>query len=191
MYIKQVVLAIAIIFGTVVSCLADQKIENRVGPFDLTDAPITESKLISQFGQGHIQADKVHGKVLGQQHTYYISNVKVWVDMRFSHVLDENLERVLEEILISRKKLCDERFEPEKPFGLLITSKGIKIGDSIDKVISIYGKPSISIEIRKNKLFSVLGEELKLQKGRVLRYLSQQPDELLFAEFYFDEDGLH
>lgn len=191
MYYKQMRIVFALILFTVVSCWANQKIETRIGPFNLAGLPVTELNFVSLFGQGHVQIDKVENKVLGQRRIYYASDEKVWVEIRFSHVLGENLERVVETILITRKKLCDEKFKPKKPFGPLITSREIKIGDSIDKVIGTYGKPSISIDVGKDKIFSVLVEDLKFQQGRVLRYLTNQPNELLFAEFYFSETGLH
>jgi hypothetical protein len=97
----------------------------------------------------------------------------------------------VEEILVTKYKLCDEKFQPSKPFGSLITSRGIQIGDSEEKIIQTYGAPSISIEIGKDKIFSVLAADLKLKEGRILRYLTNRQGELIFAEFYFNEKELH
>ena len=130
-------------------------------------------------------------EILEKKHVYYVPSERIWVEIGFSHVLDENLERYVEEVLITKQKLCDETYRPTKPFGPLVTSKGVRIGDSIDKVIKTYGAPSVSIEVGRDKISLALDEDLKLKKGRVLRYLSNRPDDLLFAEFYFDERGLH
>ena len=73
----------------------------------------------------------------------------------------------------------------------MITSRGIKVGDSFDKVIETYGKPTIAIDIGKDKLVAVLIEDLNFTEGRVLRYITDKPDELFVAEFYFNEKGLY
>jgi hypothetical protein len=191
MNFRQISANFALIFCTIVLCWADQRIETQIGRFNLAGPPVTEPKFVSQFGQGFLKTDKIGDKILGQDHIYYASDEKVWVQIRFSHVLDENLERVMEAIIVTKEKLCDERFKPKELFGPLITSKGVKIGDSIDKIIETYGKPTISIDIGKDKIFSVLVEDLKFQEGRVLRYLTNQPYKLFFVEFYFSRKGLH
>ncbi len=176
---------------TVGLCWAGEKIETRIGPLNIEDSSMTETRLISQFGEGYVRLDKYGNKVLDKKHIYYVSDEKVWIEISFSHVLDENLQRYIDAILVTKTKLCDKKFRSKEPFGPLATSKGIKIGDSIDKVISAYGKPAISIDIIKDRLFSSLVEDLKLQKGHILRYDTNQPDELYFVEFYFNGKGLH
>jgi hypothetical protein len=172
-------------------CCAIEKIETKIGPFDLAGPRMKESQLVSQFGQGWVQARRVGDKILEKKHIYYDQDGKIWVEIRLSHVLDEKLEHVVETILVSKHKLCDEKFKPTKPFSPLVTSRGIRIGDSIEKLIKAYGTPSISIEIGKDDRFSVLAEDLKFKKGQVLRYLTNRPKELIFAEFYFNGKGLH
>lgn len=179
------------IFFAVAICWATQAIETEIGPFNLSLRSLTEAKVISQFGQGCVRVKKDGNEILTKEHIYYVPNEGIWVAIRFSHVLDDKLERNMEEILVTKRKLCDNAFKPIKSFGPLVTSRGIRIGDSIDKVIKTYGTPSVNIEIGKDKIFSALGEDLKFKKGRVLRYLTNRPDELIFAEFYFDEKGLH
>lgn len=172
-------------------CWASQKIEREIGPFNLSATSITESQLVTQFGEGYVRINKVDDKILNKSRIYYSPNDNMWVEVRFSHVLDKNLKRVVETVIITKNKLCNKKFIPKKTFGSLVTSRGIKLGDSIEKVIRTYGKPSIFIEIGKDKLFSVLIEDLNIQKGCVLRYLADKPDDLLFAEFFFKEGRLH
>jgi len=191
MCLKPIITTFILIFCSFISCLANQKIETQIGLFNFAGPSIIESKFVSQFGKGFVQIDKAGDKILGKKYVYYAPQEKVWVQVKFSHVLDENLDRVMEAILVTKKKLCDERFKPRKLFGCLITSKGVRIGDSIDKVIEVYGTPTISFDIEKEKLFSVLVEDLKLKEGRLLRYLSDKPNELSFVEFYFSGRSLH
>jgi hypothetical protein len=191
MYIKKINIVVIILFCSTVLCWSGEKVEHQIGPFNLAGSPITESQLISSFGPGYVKIDKVGSMILGKEHIYYDVNEKVWVAVSLSNVLDKKLERVVEAVLVSKKKLCDEKFKPRKLFGPLITGKGIKIGDTLDKIINTYGTPSVSIDIGKDRSFSVLWDDLKLRKGRVLRYLTNQPNELLFSEFYFDGGVLH
>ena len=191
MQFRQIIIIAAILSSTVITCWAEQQImETQIGPFTLADT-LTESKFISEFGQGYVQINKVDKEILEKQHIYYASDSKVWVKIGFSHVLDAKLERDVETILVTKVKLCDKKFKPKRSFGPLVTSKGIKIGDPENKVIKTYGKPSVYIHIEKDKLFSALAEDIKFSQGRILRYLPHQPDDLLFSEFYFDKEGLN
>lgn len=191
--IRQLKIAIIfnVVFLAVVLCWGTQEIETKIGPFDLDSSSISESNIISQYGQGYVQEKKYGNEVIEKKRVYYVLSDRIWIEIGFSHVLDENLERYVEEILITKQKLCNETYKPTKPFGPLVTSKGVRIGDSFDKVIKTYGAPSVSIEVGRDKIFSALDEDLKLKKGRVSRYLPADPDKLIFAEFYFDENGLH
>lgn len=190
MNLKGYVIIFVLLIDAVTFCWADNIADTKIGVLDL-EKLTTESQFMSQYGEGNVQIEKVDNEILGKRHTYYASNSKLWVQARFSHVLGEDLESVLEAILITRRKLCNEKFKPKKPFDSLVTSKGVKIGDSISQVISIYGKPSIYIDLKKDKMFSVLQEDLKFEEGQILRYLSSKPNELLFLELYFDRKGLH
>jgi hypothetical protein len=184
---KKFIQSAIFVFFMVTLCFANNTIENQIGPFNFAGEPMTVSQLISDFGQGYVHIYRVGDRILDEEHIYYVSDQKLWVEISISHVLP----REVDSIIVTKKKLCEERFKPKKSFGPLNTSKGIKIGDSIDKVLNAYGNPTISIDIAKDKPFSSLVEELKLKSGKVLRYLPNQPDELLFAEFYFNAEGLH
>jgi hypothetical protein len=166
-------------------------VESKIGVFNFDSVQIRESLLVSQYGQGYVHQTKIGSETLEKSRTYFVADENVWIETHLSHVLDENLECNVEAILITKKKLCDKRFQPIKSFGPLVTSKGVRIGDSLSKIIEVYGNPSVSIEIGKDKSFSVLVKNLKLKKGRVIRYLSGRSDELLFTEFYFDKNKLH
>ena len=177
MLFVQIGITLIMIFSNINFCLASQRIiESQIGPFNLANTPMRESQLISEYGIGDVKTEKIDDKILGKRYIYYVTGQQIWIEIHLSHVLDENLERVVEAILVTKKKLCDEKFKPKKPFGLLITSMGIKIGDSIKKVINTYGEPS-------EKYVNVVGQALK--------YMSDDPRNLLFTEFSFDEVGLH
>jgi hypothetical protein len=169
-----------------------QEIETQVGPFNLAGPPLTETKLISEFGEGFVKSETIGEKIISKKHIYWVPGQEVWVQASLSHVLSERMERIVEAVLVTRKKLCEQKYVPKAPLGLLATSKGIKINDSMDKVIKEYGRPNISKVIGKDKIFTVLDEELALKEGIVIRYLQKQPArELNFAEFYFSQDKLH
>jgi len=183
-----------VIFCRIDLSFSNREIETQVGPFELSDASLTESKLVSDFGEGYIRIGKSGNKILSKKHVFWVPEQGVWVQIGLSHVLDEKMERIVEAVLVTKNKLCDEdkRYIPTKKVAPLGTSKGIKINDSMDKVIEKYGKPSISKIVGKDKAFTVLDEELKLKQGEVLRYLQEHPSkELNFAEFYFDKKKLH
>lgn len=191
MKLKQFNIIIVMLFCSAVLCWADEKVESQIGPFNFADSPMMESRLISSYGKGYVQIDKVGGKVLGKKHIYYVADINVWIEIRLSHVLNKNMERFVEAVLITKNKLCDEKFEPKTSFGPLLTGKGIKIGDTKEKTIRTYGSPSLLISVGADRPFSVLREDLKLKKGEILRYLPNQSNELLFSEFYFDDAVLH
>lgn len=180
-----------IIFLCNTLCWAGEKIETQIGTFNLAKSPLTESQLVSQLGQGYVKEQKVDKKALDKKLIYYVDAEKVWVEFQLSHVLNENSERVLETILVTKNKLCDKKYKPQKSVDKLVTSKGIKLGDTIDKVIKTYGTPTVKIDITNDKLFSVLSGSLSMKKGYIFRYLTDKKDELIFAEFYFYEGRLH
>jgi hypothetical protein len=187
-------LVTVVIFCKIDLSFGNQKIEPQVGPFRFSGPPQTESKLVSEFGEGYVLVEKVGDKIISKKHIFWVPEQAVWLQIGLSHVLDKEMERIVEAVLVTKKKLCNEdrRYIPIKKLPLLVTSKGIKINDSIDKVIEKYGKPSVSKVIGKDKVFSVLDEELKLKQGEVLRYLQKHPsNELNFAEFYFEKKKLH
>jgi hypothetical protein len=170
---------------------AMKNIESRIGPFNFFNSPMSETMLVSSFGNGYIKVEKVEGVMLCRHHIYYVPQENLWVDVQLSHVLDKNLERFVEAVLVTKKRLCNEKFKPGNSFGPLTTGQGVKLGDSLEKTISIYGKPSVLIDIGESSLSSILQDQLNPKKGKILRYLSDQEDQLLFSEFYFDENGLN
>jgi hypothetical protein len=173
---------------------SNSKIEAQIGPFSLSGPPLPESKLVSEFGEGYVRVQKIGNKIVSKKHVFWVPEQGVWVQIGLSHVLDEKMGRVVEAVLVTKTKLCNEnkRYIPRKKLTLLATSKGIKTNDSIDKVIETYGKPSVSKVIGKDKVFTVLDEELKLKQGEIFRYLQKHPSkELNFAEFYFYKKKLH
>jgi len=173
---------------------SNPKIEAQVGPFNLSGPPLTESKLVSEFGEGYVRVQKIGNTIISKKHIFWVPEQAVWVQIGLSHVLDAKMEHIVEAVLVTKEKLCDEdkRYTPKKQLAPLSTSKGIKINDSIDKVIEKYGKPSVSKIVGKDEAFTVLEEELKLKQGEVLRYLQEHSSkELNFAEFYFDKKKLH
>jgi len=191
MKLKHISIIAALLFCATVFCQAGEAVESQIGPFNLTGSPLNESTVVASYGRGYVQEDKAGGKVLGKKHVYYVADQNVWVEIRLSHVLEKNLERSVEAVVVTKRKLCDKKFTPKKSFGSLITGKGIKIGDALDKIIRAYGTPSVSIVLGEEKSFAVLREEFRLQKGRVLRYLPSQSNDLLFSEFYFADEALH
>jgi hypothetical protein len=194
-FIRLLLIAVVIIiFCEIDQSFGNSIIETQIGPFNLAGPPLTESKLVSQFGEGYVQLEKIGDKIVRKKRIFWVPEQEVWVQIDLSHVLDEKMESAVEAVLVTKKKLCDQdmKYIPQKTLGLLATSKGIKIKDPIEKVIGKYGKPSISMTVGKDKIFTVLGEELKLKEGLVLRYLQKQPSsELNFAEFYFKQKKLH
>ena len=183
---------LCLILSSETKCFAGGSVEEQIGPFNPYQI-MTESKLISEFGEGyvHIEKDMDNTIIMDKKHIYYIPKQNLWLQLGMSHVLDENLERSIESILLTRQNLCDKKFIAKKPFGVLSTAHGIRIGDSIKKVTNTYGKPFELINLRDKEGSSILAEELKIKKGKVLRYSNNKEDELLFAEFYFDAKGLH
>lgn len=187
---KQICIITFIILLLVNMGWAKEIIEYRIGLIDLSHPP-KESEIILKFGKGYEKVISVNGKILEKSHCYYLPKDEIWVEISLSHVLNKNLERSVQAVLVSREKLCDESFIPEMEFDNLTTSKGIKIGDSFSKVTEAYGEPSIDFEAEKEKnKFSAITEMLKPKKGRILRYLGSEDDEF-FSEFLFDKNELN
>lgn len=112
---------------------SNPKIEAQVGPFNLSGPPLTESKLVSEFGEGYVQVQKIGKTIISKKHVFWVPEQAVWVQIALSHVLDAKMEHIVEAVLVTKKKLCDEdkRYTPKKQLAPLGTSKGIKINDSI------------------------------------------------------------
>lgn len=190
---KIIIITVLLNLLAVNICWPNQQIETQIGPFILSDTSVPESSIVSQFGEGYVDLMKVGNKVLGKKRIYYVPNQRVWIEISFSHVLSSDHERIVESVLVTKKKLCDKKYVSKKSFEPLVTSRGIGLNDSIDKVINAYGNPSVSIEIEAGKVaaFSAIGDELKYHSGRILRYFSDKENILNFAEFYFSGKELH
>lgn len=172
-------------------CCVSHKIETQIGFFNLSGPPLTESTVLTQLGEGRMKAEQFNDKVLGKSHVFYAGDTGSWVELDFSHVLTENKERVLETILMTKERLCDEIYVPKKPFGQLATGKGLRLGDSLDRVLETYGKPTTSIEVGRDKVFSMLAERLNPKEGLILRYLPKDSKDNRFMEFHFIWEKLH
>lgn len=191
MFTKAYVINFMIISVVFISCSIAETIEPQIGPINFDKKPLTESQWTSFYGPGYVDKKKIGNKIIELSHIYFIENENLWVKIQFSHVKNKSFESMVESVLVTRKKICDEKFKPKKQFNHLKTSRGIKIGDSLEKVIKVYGKPTVDIVNVGNKTFSVLKENLPITKGRVLRYLPKKHSELNFVEFYFDDVGLN
>lgn len=167
-------------------------IESKIGIFNFDTVQVSEDDFVLRYGKGYVRQEKIGSKVFEKSRAYYLPNENIWIEIFFSHVLDIHLERSIEAVIITKNKRCDKKIQPKKYFGDMITSKGIKIGDSIDKVIRSYGKPSTNIKVSDciTKI-STLEEHLKLKGGQILIYRNDSSDELLCAEYYFDKKSLH
>lgn len=169
-------------------CWSDSYIEHTLGPFDLTKN-ITETQLVSEFGSGYVINHIVDGKTMGRSHVYYVPAVNAWLEVQLSHT--SNNDRLVDTIILTRKKLCDEKHIPVEDLTKLITGRGVGIGSSLKKVINTYGKSDVSISLAKQKAFSNLQQYLKLSSGLVLRYLYEGSESNLYSEFYIKNGKLH
>ena len=164
-----------------------QKIESKIGPIDLSADTLTESRITAVYGQGYIMVEKPE-----KQYAYFLPEENIWLQLRYSHVLDGKLERTLRAILITRHKLCPKRFQPLSSLGKMMTSGGVQIGSSFGMVVKTYGKPTITIDVERDNTFAYLRETLKLKRGTVIRYLpSSSNGGDFFTEFAFDGKTLH
>jgi len=96
---------------------------------------------VDQFGEGFIDEYKVGDKVFSKSRIYYLKDEDLWIKIDLSHVLDENHERSVEAVTVTRKKLCDETYLPANKVGPMITSRGIAAGDAFQDVVNEYGEP--------------------------------------------------
>jgi len=127
--------------------IAGQNVESKVGAFDFGGSLMSESELVGRIGEGFIYEYKVGEKVFSKSRTYYYKDEQIWVKVDLSHVLDENYERSVEAVTVTKKRLCNESYKPSNLIGPMITSNGIAVGDQPEKVIKVYGEPGRKIEI--------------------------------------------
>lgn len=173
-------------------CFAGSAVDEKLGPFRVYHS-LSESKLITKYGRGyeHVVKDSKNEVIMEKEHLYYIPEQEIWLQIGMTHVLDQYLERHIDSLLLTRKPLCDKIFTAKNSLGTLSTSQGIKIGDTIERVIEIYGEPREVIQVGRTNRFSALVYKLKLNRGTILRYDNNKNDELLFAEYYFEDNKLH
>lgn len=178
------------------SCAQVKKKESRIGPFDLSVKPITESEFIKNYGGGWVEDNRNRNddsRNQSVQHAYFLGNKNLWLRADFSHVLDSEMNRNLETILVSKQKLCDEKYKlaaENIDFG---TGNKIKIGDTYKKVVDTYGQPKVEFIHGADKKFSLIGYDLKgIAPGRIFRYFDEKSTSLCcLLEFYFVNDDVH
>ena len=151
MYISKILFFLFCIYAPKISTSSIQ-VETQIGSFNLRTDKITEKKFINEYGKGFVVVDQNSVP----KHIFYDDIQKLWISINFSHVLDEKKNSYVESILITSDSLCCKKFEPIKSFDPMLTSKGIKIGDTLLKIIAAYGEPSINIDIANESFFSFL-----------------------------------
>lgn len=141
--VRQDLFFIAIVFFIVVSaCFAENKTSQQF--VDKTIAGIvvgkdTEEDVIRQFGKG-TKVQEVSAWC------YYSTNQKQFI------IFELGPDKVVETIIISEDKFIETIIKPEeyssecvpiitKDKKILVTGKGIKLGDSPENIIKIYGEP--------------------------------------------------
>jgi hypothetical protein len=165
--------------------------ETQIGPFDLTIPQKNEGEFVAVYGKGVEVVEQYGDMVMGSKHIYYSKGQNLWIEIRFSHIRDKSMQRIMEAVLVTKKKLCNQEYTPKTPFPKLSTSKGFELGTSLQVLRDEYGKPTASINIGRDKQYSSLVDYMDLTRGVVLKYVPTERREINFAEFYFNEEVLH
>lgn len=97
----------------------------------------SESELVEFYGKGEEKKTVYHDIPDAVSHTYYDPSQKVWVKF-FSHWHGSFM---LEDIFVTQKKLCDEKYTPTRPFAKFSTPLGITLGSTAEEVEKAYGPP--------------------------------------------------
>ena len=171
--------------------IAGQNLETKIGIFDFSGPTMPESELVERLGTGFIDEYKVGNKVFSKSRIYFLKDENLWIKVDLSHVFDENGECRVEAVTVTKNKLCDESYEPIHEISPMITSRGIRIGDGLRDVVDQYGEPGRRIEVSKGGPFSLLKEDLDLDRGLAFRYFTENSQSLHQMEFYFQDDKLH
>jgi hypothetical protein len=96
------------------------------------DQLMTERELIARFGKGYSEDGKF------AFYCYEIPEQKLFVRFRPYH----GEQRQIVDIFVSDTSSCPAAKKPNIPLKPLVTREGLKLGDPVEKVISLYGKPS-------------------------------------------------
>lgn len=157
-----------------------------IGEFCLNDAVTKEADLINKYGAGYFQRGKF------SFHCYKVPDQGLFVHF---HVIKHNDCRIVSQVLVSDRPNCVINNQPQakmtkKPFESLKTREGIKIGDTYQKVVDVYGTPDI---MEKGTGLDVIGLDYKKAMSsmplgeEVLIYNS--PIGTLFQSSFYIRDG--
>lgn len=92
---------------------------------------LTEHDLVKRYGKGHTANGKFSA------YCYKVAEQELFVRFRPYH--GEN--RFIADIFVSDVANCPATKLPKVRFNQLTTAEGLRIGDSYEKVLSIYGEP--------------------------------------------------
>lgn len=137
---------------------------------------IPEPELVAFYGEG--EKKKYEDDVV---HTYYDPTQKLWV--RFSSHFHGSHR--LEDILVTKNKLCDEKFTPARPFPNFETPLGISLDSTPNDIEMAYGEPLHKGTVKK---VIRLSEEIGTP---YYHYYTDKKDQLLGTEFYFLDGHVH
>lgn len=187
----KIIIAMAVLCSFAISWGAEN-VNLRIASFKLSGPALMESEIVSVLGSGYVKQDRVGNSLVDKYHIYYIASRKVWLSIRLSHVVGNKFDASVDEIFVTKSKLCDKKYRPKKDIEPLIKPIGIHFGASIDEIINILGKPTLSVDIGKNESYAgLIAEKMKYTSGHVIRYLPDSASENIVQEFYFNGRGLH
>jgi hypothetical protein len=148
-----------------------------LGGFCLDKPPLpSEKKLVAKYGPGSSISDF---------RCYAVSEQKVFVHFGVEHHLPGEIVTVF----VSSVPNCVTRSAlatPRASFPIFATKEGVRIGDSYEKVLKIYGKPS-STRPGSDGLFEVLPysrERKGAPFGDTVLVYDGPSDELIQGKFY-------
>jgi len=145
--------------------------------FDQKSPLISEEDFVKRYGEGYTQGGEF------AYHCYEVPEQKLFVHFWPYHAN----QREIMEIFVSDVPNCLTAKPPKTAFQPLITTEGLKIGDTYEKVVSLYGKPDVT---RKANGLEKIGLDVdKAKKSAPFgnKFLSYWPDKnaLLHADIYF------
>ena len=127
--------------------------ESCIGGFCLRGRSLAESDLVQKYGSGSVKEAYLADEIESRIHCFYDPQQKLWITF---HADFHSMEGDISEIFVSKESLCDKSYKPKKPFPILQTSQGIKIGASYSAVIDTYGKPFRIRNVSKTKSNNLL-----------------------------------
>lgn len=136
----------------------------------------TEQKLINRYGKGYSEDGKF------AFYCYEVPEQKAFVRFRPYH----GEQRAILDVFLSDASSCPETRKSNVPFKSLTTREGLKLGDAIEKVISLYGKPDL---ITKGTAIEKIGDTTNPSPfgDTVFTYRSRD-NSLLQAQLYLRRD---